>query len=171
MACNKDTYGSLFYLVTDNFKEIPVEDSLQFKNATFSALKILFDLKEPFSAWHLSQLIEFVNDFCKTVSNFWEQSNRNRPTLMKKYNAYFDCYIIFMEEPEYTNFKVPNERPKKRHRAGSARTKLFSSELEKPGKFPKQMVKDDLSGYIGQGNLLINCNISFLNQLEKRAKN
>ena len=67
-----------------------------------------------------------------------------------------------MEEPEYTNFKVPNERPKKRHRAGSARTKLFSSELEKPGKFPKQMVKDDLSGYIGQGNSLINCNISGL---------
>ena len=90
---------------------------------------------------------------------------------MKKYNAYFDCYIIFMEEPKYTNFKVPNERPKKRPRAGSARNKLFSSELEKPGKFPKQMVKDDLSGYIGQGNLLINCNISFLNQLEKRAKN
>ena len=162
MACNRDTYGSLFYLVTDNFKEIPVEDSEQFKNATFSALKILFDLKEPFSAWHLNQLIEFVNDFCKTVSNFWEQSNRNRPTLMKNYKPYFDCYIIFMEEPEYTNFKVPNERPKKRHRAGSARTKLFSSELEKPGKFPKQMAKDDLSGYIGQGNSLINCNISGL---------
>ena len=47
MACNKDTYGSLFYLVTDNFKEIPVEDSQQFKNATFSALTILFDIKEP----------------------------------------------------------------------------------------------------------------------------
>ena len=50
MACNRNTYGSLFYLVTDNFKEILVEDSQQFKNATFSALKILFDLKEPFNA-------------------------------------------------------------------------------------------------------------------------
>ena len=99
--------------MTDNFKEIPVEDSQQFKNATFNALKILFDLKEPFSAWDLNQLIEFVNDFCKTVSNFWEQSNRNRPTLMKNYKLYFDCYIIFMEEPKDTNFKVPNERQKK----------------------------------------------------------
>ena len=163
MACNKDTYGSLFYLVTDNFKEIPVEYSQKFKNATFSALKILFDLKEPFSAWDLNQINDFLNDFCKTVSNLWEQSNQNRPTLMKNYKPYFDDYIIFKEEPKYTNFKVPNERPKKRHRAGGARTKLqFSSELEKPGKFPKQMVKDDLSGYIGQGNSLINCNISGL---------
>jgi hypothetical protein len=170
MACNRDTYGSLFYLVTDNFKEIPVEDSQQFKNATFNSLKILFDLKEPFSAWDLNQLIEFVNDFCKTVSNFWEQSNRNRPTLKKNYNPYFDCYIIFMEEPKYADFKVPNERPKKRHRAGSARTKLFSSELEKPRKFPKQMLKYDIILYILQGNLLINCYISSLNQLEKRAK-
>ena len=74
---------------------------------------------------------------------------------MKNYKPYFDDYIIFKEEPKYTNFKVPNERPKKRHCAGSARTKLFSSELEKPGKFPKQTVMDDLSGYIGQGNLFL----------------
>ena len=56
-----------------------------------------------------------------------------------------------------TNFKIPNARPKKRHHAGSVRTKLFSSDFEKPGKCPKQMVLDDVSGdiiEIGQGNLL-----------------
>ena len=102
MACNRDTYGNLFYLVTDKFKDVPVENSQQFKNAAFKALKILLDREEPFSLWDLNQINDFLNDFCKTVGNLWEQSNQNRPTLMKNkdYKFYFDQDIIFRDEPK-----------------------------------------------------------------------
>ena len=54
MACEKRTNGSLFYLATDGSdikKNVALENSEEFLNASREALYILFDFNEPLSEW------------------------------------------------------------------------------------------------------------------------
>ena len=134
MACERNTYGTLFYMVTDNFKDITVEDSEEFKNASFSALEILLNIKGPYTFWDKKRIDEILDDFCKIVGQHWEKSYKDRQTLLKSYRVYFGQDIIF---------KKDSRRPNKKQRVGRSLTRNESrSELKKT----TQMVLDEESG-------------------------
>ena len=131
MACARNTYGTLFYMVTDNFKHIPVGDSEDFKNASFRALEILLNTKGPYTRWEENRIFEILDDFCMTVGQHWEKSYKDRQTLLKSYRVYFGQDIIF---------KKDSRRPNKKRR--SLTRNEGRSELKKT----TQMVLDEESG-------------------------
>ena len=134
MACARNTYGTLFYMVTDNFKDITVEDSDDFKNASFRALEILLNIKGPYTRWDQNRIDEILDDFCKTVGQHWEKSYKDRQTLLKSYRVYFGQDIIF---------KKDSRRPNKKQRVGRSLTRNEGrSELKKT----TQMMLDEESG-------------------------
>ena len=85
-------------MVTDNFRDITVEDSEDFKNASFRALEILLNIKGPYTPWDEFRINEILDDFCKTVGQHWEKSYKDRQTLLKSYRVYFGQDIIFKKD-------------------------------------------------------------------------
>ena len=90
MACEKRTNGSLFYLATDGSdikKNVALENSEEFLNASREALYILFDFNEPLSEWFELQVENFLQEFCLMASQFWRGAkNYNCLTRWMLYN-------------------------------------------------------------------------------------